>query len=140
MGGRPVGDVLKLLPVVSRDMSPLERRQFRQLTATLDAAAYDTMPKQHMILDYIRARNELEELRMGWRAALRAAANDPDNEEVIMNLGRWQNMTSKIKSEIDRLRTMCGMTAKYETQLHKAKQVKGAPKGGHDIKPWDNIG
>ena len=120
-------------------MTVIERRQFRQLTATLNSTTFDTMPKQQMIIDYIRARNELEVFRKGCLDALHCAALAPNDDEKVANLARWQNMVSKIETKIDRLRMMCGMTAKYETQLHKAKEVKGVPKGGHEIKPWDNV-
>ena len=134
-----MSDSANLLPVLGRKMTADERRQFRQLAATVDTSIWDTLPKQEMLIDYIRARNDLAKVRVGFEQASEHAAKSPTDPEVVALLAKWMSMMAKVEGKIDRLRVMCGMTAKYEVQLNKAKQVKGAPKGGLEIKPWQNV-
>ena len=127
----------RLYSSLRKMMTPDERLQFRQLTATVDTTVFDTLPKQQMILDYIGARKDLALMRVGYEVAAQNAAANPTVADHVNNLVKWCQMVSKCETKIDRLRTICGLTAKYEAQLTKAKEIKATPKGGTEIRPWD---
>ena len=130
---------VKLNATLSRRMKISERRYWHKLASTIDEHFVDTLPKQEALLDYVRARTELDDLQTGYQHALKLAASDPDDDKNLTRLTKWSQMIGKTESKIERLRTSIGLNAKYESQLKKAKRIKSGPKGGIEIKPWDNL-
>ena len=120
-------------------MTKDERRYWHQLASTIDEHYLDTLPKQEALLDYVQARAELIELKKGYQTSLKHASNNPDDHKSLTRLTKWSQMICKIETKINVLRTSIGLNAKYESQLNKAKQIKGGPKGGVEIKPWDSV-
>ena len=139
MDGPLVMTKVKLNLTLSRRMKISERRYWYKLAGTIDEHFIDTLPKQEALLDYVRARNELEDLQLGYQHALKTAAKEPDDDKNINRLTKWSQMINKTESKIERLRSSIGLNAKYEAQLKKAKRVKSSPKGGLEIKPWDRV-
>ena len=130
---------VKLNLALSRRMSKDERHYWHRLASTIDEHFVDTLPKQEALLDYVRARVELEDLQKGYQYALKLAAAEPDHVNHVNSLVKWSQLLGKTESKIERLRTSIGLNAKYESQLKKAKRIKSGPKGGIEIKPWDNL-
>ena len=134
----------KILTALLRRMTDEEKKLWRSVASTLAEHQVDTLPKQESILDYVRARQELDILRPGLVQAMNTASElagqDQDSleaKQAVNNMLDWQKLVVAVENKIKNLRTSIGMDAKYETQLNKAKKVKGSAKGGPEIKPWE---
>ena len=117
----------RILNTLSDTMTDAEKAHFRKLVKQLDDVYWDTMAKQEALLDYIRARRNLEVLNQGYEVAARNAADFPEDDKHVATLNTWMGITGKVKTEIDRLRGLCGLTAKKDADLHKAKKAKKDP-------------
>ena len=131
---------MKLNIKLSKSMTIEERKAWRYLAKAIDPTFSNTIPKQEALLDFIRARNELDIIRPGMMAAMKYASDNPTIDDAILNLSKWQTMVSKTEIKIERLRKSIGLTSEYESKLRAARKVKdGGKGGGHAIKPWDTI-
>ena len=117
-------------------MTAAERRRFREIIAELPDHHWNTVPKQEAIIEYLRSQDELAEMRQGVSLARQNALTKPNDSDAVSNLSQWLSMTAKIETKIHRLRESVGLNAKKESDLAKSIKAKGAPKGGHEIKPW----
>ena len=124
---------------LARRITPKERRLVRQMMAELKPHQCDNLPKQEQILEYIQSRVELTELQRGLKVVRARAVEMPEDVDAIQNLSTWMTMAAKVDTKLRQLRVTIGMTARKETDLKKAVEVKGSPKGGHQIKPWDDM-
>ena len=117
-------------------MTDEERRRFRAIVRGLPEHYWDTIPKQEAIYEYIQAVQERFEMSSGLQGVRRKAAADPTNAELVKLLSSWLHMCTKIETKLTTLRNSIGLNSKKESDLEKSVKAKGAPKGGHEIKPW----
>ena len=136
---KPDNEPVKLDVTIARRMTPQERTRFRRVSSQLADYQWDTMPKQEAVLDYVRAVMERDELRVGLAKVREVAIAMPRDKDNVRDLQVWMGLVSRLDQIVIKLRNAIGLNAQKETDLNNAVRIKGAPKGGHEIKPWDNV-
>ena len=128
----------KINQSLNRILTPPERRRLRQIIAELPEHQWNTRPKQEQIVEYIQAIEERNELIPVVKEARREAIRDSNDPAKLAKLNQWNSMVGRVDRKLTALRNAIGLNAKKEADLEKSLQAKGAPKGGHEIKPWLN--
>ena len=131
---------MRLNLTLSRSMTPEERKRWKALTRTIEPHFTDSLPKQEALLDYVRARIEIELLTHSHRVALEKAGEDPTHSPSLMNLTRWNSLLVKAEAKAERLRSSIGLHARYEDQRRTLKRVEKDPKARLNEKqpqPWE---